>query len=245
MSNNGYILVYKKITDNCLWYDKPYARGQAWIDLIMMANYKSGKMFCNGVPITVERGQVFRTIKYLSNRWGWSPKKTRGFLTFLETEKMASTIGLPQGTLITIENYNNYQVEGQTEDTSEDTSEGITREHKRIKNNKERIKNTKKRAFVPPSVDEVKAYCTERKNRVDPNAFIDFYQSKNWMVGKNKMSDWKAAVRNWERGEAGKDRRSVSKLTNEPPKYKVFEPEPDVDAVQMPDEIRERLGRIF
>jgi hypothetical protein len=57
---------------------------------------------------------------------------------------------------------------------------------------------TSKRRFVPPTLDEVKAYCAERNNTVDPETFIDFYTSKGWMVGKNAMKDWKAAVRGWE-----------------------------------------------
>lgn len=52
--------------------------------------------------------------------------------------------------------------------------------------------------FTPPSLDDVKAYCLERRNSIDPQAFVDFYASKNWMVGKNKMADWKAAMRTWE-----------------------------------------------
>ena len=53
--------------------------------------------------------------------------------------------------------------------------------------------------FTPPSVEEVAAYCQERGNGVDASRFVDFYSSKGWMVGKSKMKDWKAAVRNWER----------------------------------------------
>ena len=52
--------------------------------------------------------------------------------------------------------------------------------------------------FTPPTLEEVKAYCDERKNSVDPDTFINFYESKGWFVGKNKMKDWKAAVRTWE-----------------------------------------------
>lgn len=55
--------------------------------------------------------------------------------------------------------------------------------------------------FTPPTVDEVFLYCVERKNTVDPQRFVDFYTSKGWMVGKTKMKDWKAAVRNWEKTE--------------------------------------------
>ena len=58
--------------------------------------------------------------------------------------------------------------------------------------------------FKPPTVDEVRAYCQERKNNVNPEAFVDFYESKGWMVGKNKMKDWKASVRTWERGDKSK-----------------------------------------
>ena len=53
--------------------------------------------------------------------------------------------------------------------------------------------------FTPPSIEEVAAYCQERGNGVDAARFVDFYSSKGWMVGKSRMKDWRAAVRNWER----------------------------------------------
>lgn len=58
-----------------------------------------------------------------------------------------------------------------------------------------------RKRFVPPSVDEVRAYCMERGNSVDPQTFVDFYAGKDWMVGKTKMVDWKACVRTWESRE--------------------------------------------
>ena len=60
--------------------------------------------------------------------------------------------------------------------------------------------NKKRKLFKPPTIEEVQEYCCERKNNVNAEAFVDFYESKGWMVGKNKMKDWKAAVRTWERG---------------------------------------------
>lgn len=57
------------------------------------------------------------------------------------------------------------------------------------------------RGFVPPTVPEVAAYCGERKNFVDPQVFVDFYTSKGWMVGRNRMRDWKSAVRTWEKSD--------------------------------------------
>ena len=60
------------------------------------------------------------------------------------------------------------------------------------------INKKRSRAFVPPTLEEVSDYCKERGKGVDPNKWYDFYQSKGWMIGKNKMKDWKAAVRTWE-----------------------------------------------
>lgn len=73
----------------------------------------------------------------------------------------------------------------------------------------EKPKETKK--FKPPTVEEVTAYCKERKNGVDPQRFIDFYESKGWKVGNQAMKDWKACVRTWEqRGESRNDRQGAS-----------------------------------
>lgn len=57
----------------------------------------------------------------------------------------------------------------------------------------------KAKRFTPPTVEDIGAYCRERRNGVDPQRFFDFYAAKGWMVGKNRMKDWKAAVRTWER----------------------------------------------
>lgn len=54
------------------------------------------------------------------------------------------------------------------------------------------------KGFTKPTLEEVKNYCEERNNGINPEHFIDFYESKNWMIGKNKMKDWKAAIRTWE-----------------------------------------------
>lgn len=56
-----------------------------------------------------------------------------------------------------------------------------------------------RKRFVPPSVEDVREYCQERKNNVDAQRFVDYYTSNGWHVGKNPMKDWKAAVRTWER----------------------------------------------
>jgi len=70
--------------------------------------------------------------------------------------------------------------------------------------------SNRKALFKKPSLDDVKNYCILRNNNIDAEAFIDFYSSKNWMIGKNKMKDWKAAIRTWEKRDA--KRQTMGKL---------------------------------
>ena len=83
----------------------------------------------------------------------------------------------------------------------------------------------KRKRFIPPSVEEVKAYCTERKNGIDPQAFVDYYTARDWYIGKNKMKDWKAAVRTWENRRKADDKRNPKKAPV--PEWLHKEPEDD------------------
>lgn len=73
----------------------------------------------------------------------------------------------------------------------------------------ESVRGEKAKRFIPPSVEEVEQYCLERSNNIDAQSFIDFYESKGWMIGKNKMKDWKAAVRTWERSRKQENKENV------------------------------------
>jgi len=86
--------------------------------------------------------------------------------------------------------------------------DGISKVDKRVltkmlkNNNTSNNTNTtysNKGRFKKPTLDEIKNYCLERDNNIDAEAFINFYDSKGWMVGKNKMKDWKACIRTWEK----------------------------------------------
>ena len=88
-----------------------------------------------------------------------------------------------------------------------------------FKDNNTSINNTsiikekiiKKKNFIVPKVIEIKNYCLLRDNGINAEQFYDFYQSKGWMVGKTKMKDWKAAIRNWERNRKKTD-KGMSKI---------------------------------
>jgi hypothetical protein len=65
--------------------------------------------------------------------------------------------------------------------------------------------SNKKKLFKKPDIVDIDLYCADRGNNIDAYAFYDFYESKNWYIGKTKMKDWRAAVRTWERREVKKE----------------------------------------
>jgi len=105
-----------------------------------------------------------------------------------------------------------------------------------IQSNPIRNPNTKgeqRTRFTPPTLDQVSEYCKERGNRVDPERFMDFYQSKGWKIGNQPMKDWKAAVRTWEkRSEAEKKQTSKSNPA-------LAFPQREYDGIPIPDIIGE------
>jgi len=121
----------------------------------------------------------------LNGQKGGRPSKTKASK---ETQKEPS--GLPVGT--------------QTEPKDNPNYELLTTNYKPI------TKGNRANKFATPTQEEIGVYFLERGSNDSMNQadkFYDFYQSKNWMVGKNKMKDWKAAVRNWMRGENEKTKR--------------------------------------
>lgn len=92
------------------------------------------------------------------------------------------------------------------------------------------VGETKPRRFVKPSVEQVAAYCLERRNEVQAQRFWDFYESKGWKVGSEGMRDWKAAVRNWEAN--GNQRGSPKKAALRTGPGLIFDPDcPTSDAI--------------
>ena len=176
---------------------------QVFLYLLLSANTKDNEYR----TITICRGEVVRSQERIAEDTGLTRQQVRTVLCKLEATKEITKETRSGIVVISISNYNKYQ------DGNQEYNQAITNDQPGYKNNK-KDKNieipskegTKKNAlrFTPPKVEEVAAYCLERKNAVDPDGFVSFYESKGWMIGKNKMKDWKAAVRTWERKENSK-----------------------------------------
>ena len=74
---------------------------------------------------------------------------------------------------------------------------------------KEKVQGVIRKKFTPPTIIEIKKYCTERKNNVDSDKFYNHYESNGWLVGKNEMKNWKAAVRTWENNNFTTDEKKT------------------------------------
>lgn len=105
-------------------------------------------------------------------------------------------------------NKQNNQKQAKQPDTDNDTDTDNDNDIKE-KESKKKSADKPHRSFVPPTVEEVSEYCESRKTNIDPQAFVDFYASKGWFVGKNKMKDWRAAVRTWEQRSRGQPKPKI------------------------------------
>lgn len=213
----GWIKIHRKLQSNPIWSNSrmPFDYRSAWIDLLMMANHRDSEVIVDYESMTVKRGQLLTSTRQLGERWKWGKDRVCKYLRLLETQKMVTKSSTTRWTLLTIVKYDDFQCDADTgKDTEQTEDRHGSATNKNIKNEKNNnIYINNNRAFQKPSLEEVKAYCLERNNNVDPEAFVNFYESKGWMVGKNKMKDWKAAVRTWEKS------RKVASESKPKPKF--------------------------
>lgn len=180
--------------------------------ILFTVNFEPKKQLIEGELIVCNRGQSTMSLSSWASKFGrkWSIQKVRTFFKLLEKDKMITIEGLRKTTRLTVCNYESYQDEQQGENkqitqrqhatNTQLTTTKECKESKEVKNDKE-VNRVKR--FLPPTLEEIKAYCLERKNNVDSDKFLDFYESKGWMVGKNKMKSWKASIRTWEKNKQG------------------------------------------
>lgn len=139
----GWICIHRKIQDNIIWNDKPFNRGAAWIDLLMLANHEDKKIIFNGSVIEVKRGEKITSLRKLSERWGWSITKTKKFLNLLSDEKM---INYKSDSKKTVYNIVNYEVYQDNENTKSNTE--ITLKENRNNTERKQKENRKKQTTM-------------------------------------------------------------------------------------------------
>lgn len=139
---DGWIKVHRQLLENRLWLGEPFSRGQAWIDLLLLANHDYSYFFKRGNRVEVFRGQVGRSEVELSDRWHWSRTKIRSFLNMLEKEQQIIQQKSSVTLIVTIVNYEKYQEKEQQTGQQKNirkTSEKHIQECKEEKEGKEII----------------------------------------------------------------------------------------------------------
>lgn len=208
---------YIKLSRNILsweWYGN-INTCRLFIHMLLKANWKEGKFEGKTIP----RGSFVSSLPKLAEETALTIREVRTAISHLRSTGELTCKSYSKYTVFTVKNYCLYQISDTQSDrqaTGKRHSNDIlttTIEEKKEGNIKEDTNVSKKR-FAPPSVDEVRAYCAERNNGIDPQSFIDFYESKGWMVGKNHMRDWKAAVRTWERNRTKPPNGKKSNFNN-------------------------------
>ena len=107
---SGWIKLWRKFVDDPLWTSEPFTKGQAWVDLLLLAQGTENRIYKNGKYIEFKAGTVYKSILQLSKRWKWSRDKVTRFLKCLENNGMVKTTSnTTDGTTVTIENWCFYQ----------------------------------------------------------------------------------------------------------------------------------------
>lgn len=200
----GFIKLHRSICD-WEWYSDVNTQA-VFIYLLLHANWEDSRYRGHSVP----KGSLVTGRKAIAETLGISERNVRTALKHLKMTNEVTIKATNEFSIITIvnwEKYQGYDSEVTNEMTNEVTNKRPTSDqqvttYKEIKNI--RNKENKNNIFSPPSLEDVQEYCKERNNNVDAETFISFYESKGWMVGKNKMKDWKACVRTWERSRDNK-----------------------------------------
>ncbi len=119
----GYISLYRSLIKSDMWLSEKFTRGQAWVDLLALANYEDGFIRVRGNKVVVKRGQCGWSQVRLASRWQWSRDKVKRFLNELEDDEQIKQQKSNISTLITITNYNEYQIYKSAKHTTNDTAE--------------------------------------------------------------------------------------------------------------------------
>ncbi|MDU4477660.1 DnaA N-terminal domain-containing protein [Clostridium sp.] len=128
--SKGFIKLERSIFEHWIFQDAE--KFKAFVDLIQLARWKGEKLLIGNKLITIPRGSYYTSELKLAERWGWSRNKTRDFLKLLESEKMITKKGTSKGTTLTITNYEFYQGEGTTNDTTKRISKSTSEKHQKV-----------------------------------------------------------------------------------------------------------------
>ena len=207
----GWIKLHRGLLESNVWTCEPFSRGQAWVDLLLLANHKDSFFYKRGNKIDVKRGQLGRSVVELSDRWKWSRSKVNKFLKDLEKEQQIKQQKSSITQIVTIINYDEYQEKEQQtlqQKGSRKAAEGQQKDTYKNDNNdnndnKIKIKASKIEEFKKDLMSEVQQKNIIAKAESDVNArggnWVCKYNFNPYMVLKQKFESFKVLTNqfNW------------------------------------------------
>lgn len=203
--DGGATLWARKTIESDLFMWRSHVWFKIWFYIVNEVNHREIRHF--------QRGEGLITYLDIRRKTGASHNQVKHCIEYLKNARMIATRKTTRGMIVKVLNYDKYQsLENYKSHTKSHTGRKLKAirkpfESHTINKNDKNDKNdiysgqspqpTPKK-FIPPSLKEVEKYCQERNRGVDPDKWHNFYTAKGWMVGKNKMKDWRAAVRTWE-----------------------------------------------
>ncbi len=164
----GWIKMYRSLTDSEVWNLDRYSKGQAWVDMLLLANHKPNTFFIRGIEMNLEIGQLAYSQVTLSKKWKWNRRTVNKFISWLEKRQMIHSKINKVCTVITILNYNKYQ-----EGTQQSAQQSAQRVHNKVhtNNNVKNVKNntvpSSKNSLTPCTDEELQAIADSLKVSVE------------------------------------------------------------------------------
>lgn len=203
----GWISLHRRLALHDLWLKEPFTRGQAWVDMLMLANHKPGWIMVRGIQVDIGRGQVGWSILRLSKRWKWSQGKVKRYLASLEKMHQIRVQKVIQNhtqsgeqsgeqknsvtSLITIVNYESFQKTQKTENKA--------KRKRRTAGEQTETNNNVNKSSLPKNLtkDSIAAWSLEKGYPVTQVIFDSFYDHH---VSKgNRFVSWERALQMWVR----------------------------------------------
>jgi hypothetical protein len=226
--DRGYVREWRKTLDSQVFANAELYKVWRWCNL--RANWKeswvSVRTGRGETQVKLQPGQFIFGREEASKQLRMKPSSVRNRIRKLVDMGNLDIQPDTHFSIVTVVNYELYNdheiIEGQQTGTAKDnqrTTKGQPKDtEKNSKNSKHSKKGNTASRFTPPTVEEVTTYCKERNNGVDAQRFVDFYSSKGWMVGKNRMKDWQASVRTWEKDSRSSNEQKPLNLDFDPEK---------------------------
>jgi len=211
----GWIKLFRQITDSWLWNsDEPFDRRSAWIDLLLLANHEEHKAVYKGEVITLKKGDVNRSLKWLGRRWHRSRWWVSSTLKLFQSDGMITINSTTHQTTVTIVKYGLFQDSPTTNQTANRTTDQTTnqttsRQHTRMLKNVEECKEVcVEQTHTAPTIEDVLQAAPEMTQE-EARRFIDYNSASGWRL------EWRYALGRWlERSAAEEKEQKGQKRSN-------------------------------